>query len=477
MSILDTIVAQRRARIARDGHTMGSAIPAARTAPAAAFGAAPFLVCEVKRRSPSRGDILPGADAVAQAGRYAAAGVRNVSVLTEEDNFGGSLGDLARIKAAFPGIALLRKDFLLDVEDVDVSWRAGADAVLLIASLVDGPTLAAMHERARALGMEALVEVHDEADVAKARVFAPPLVGINGRDLRTFTVDPLHPVRLRDRIDWPARLVYESGVAAPEDVLLARSSGFDGVLVGETVMRRPETIPGLVTALDGPAAAFWRGTCGRMRRGRPLVKVCGITNVEDAGSAVALGADMLGFVMAPSKRRAEPRLVRELANLDVLKVAVVVTERRDGVPRLDPAVEELLHEGLLDAVQLHGDETPTECAQIAFPYYKALRMRSVDEVAAMADYRCPRVLADAYSPAASGGTGQRVPSEIIAEIRKQRPLWIAGGIGPDNVGEVLRDFSPELIDASSRLEESSGRKDRKKLETFFTEIQRHAEVQ
>ncbi|HEY9592831.1 MAG TPA: phosphoribosylanthranilate isomerase, partial [Spirochaetia bacterium] len=190
-----------------------------------------------------------------------------------------------------------------------------------------------------------------------------------------------------------------------------------------------------------------------------------------------LGADMLGFVMAPSKRRAEPRLVRELAGLDVLKVAVVVTERHDGVPRLDPAVAELLHEGLLDAVQLHGDETPTECAQIAFPYYKALRMRSVAEVAAMADYRCPRVLADAYSPAASGGTGQRVPSEIIAEIRKQRPLWIAGGIGPDNVAEVLRDFSPELIDASSRLEESSGRKDRKKLETFFTEIQRHAEVQ
>jgi phosphoribosylanthranilate isomerase len=207
------------------------------------------------------------------------------------------------------------------------------------------------------------------------------------------------------------------------------------------------------------------------------VKVCGITNPADAETAAELGADMLGFVMAPSKRRAEPALLRELAGLDILKVAVVVTERQDGIPRLDPAVDGLLRDGLLDAVQLHGDESPGECADIAFPYFKALRMRSTAEVEAMAGFRCPRVLADAYSPVASGGTGQRVPAEIIDRIRAERPLWIAGGIGPDNVAEVLRAFRPELIDASSRLEESSGRKDRNKLETFFREIRRNADVQ
>ena len=116
-------------------------------------------------------------------------------------------------------------------------------------------------------------------------------------------------------------------------------------------------------------------------------------------------------------------------------------------------------------------------AHASYMVLSAHRKRSEAEVDAMGGYRCPRVLADAYSAAASGGTGLRVPSGIIMRIRAERPLWIAGGIGPDNIAEVLRDFSPELIDASSRLEESSGRKDRNKLKAFFTEIQRHAEVQ
>jgi indole-3-glycerol phosphate synthase/phosphoribosylanthranilate isomerase len=477
MNILDTIVDQRRNRIRAHGHTMGAAVPDARSAPLVSFGATPFLICEVKRRSPSRGDILPGVDAVAQARRYADQGVRSVSVLTEQDNFGGSLEDLARIKAALPGLALLRKDFLLDLEDIDVSWRAGADAVLLIASLLDAGRLSAMHARALSRGMQALVEVHDASDVEKCRRFAPGLVGVNGRDLRTFGVDMLHPVKLRPAIDWKARLVFESGVEGPEGVRIARSAGFDGVLVGEAVMHAPGLIPGLITALEEKQAGFWSRVCGLMSPGRPLVKVCGITREKDAETAVELGADMLGFVMAPSKRRADAGLVRALGKLLVLKVAVVVTGRQAGIPRLDSEVSDLLQEGLIDAVQLHGDELPEECADIAFPYFKALRMKSRDDAGAMAAFRCPRVLADAYSPAATGGTGQRVPSEIIDAIRRERPLWIAGGIGPDNVAEVMRSFAPELIDASSRLEEESGRKDRAKLETFFKEIERHADVQ
>ena len=109
--------------------------------------------------------------------------------------------------------------------------------------------------------------------------------------------------------------------------------------------------------------------------------------------------------------------------------------------------------------------------------HKALRMKSIEEVGAIDGFHCPRVLADAYSPHAAGGTGQRVPTEIIDAIRRKRPLWIAGGIGPDNVGEVVCNFSPELIDASSRLEEDSGRKDRGKLGRFFREIETHANVQ
>ena len=256
MSVLDSIVEKRRARIAREGHAQGESLPAARLHPIVPFGAAPFLVCEVKRRSPSRGDIASGIDAVGQARVYAQGGVRSVSVLTEQDNFSGSLADLSRIKQALPGVAALRKDFLLDVEDVEVSWRAGADAVLLIASILDAGTLAEMHRRAVELGMQALVEVHDGRDIEKCRPFAPPLVGINCRDLRTFSLDLLLPLRLRPLIDWSARLLFESGIRSPEDVRLARGGGFDGVLVGEAAMRSPGKRPGASRRLLGDDGRF-----------------------------------------------------------------------------------------------------------------------------------------------------------------------------------------------------------------------------
>lgn len=514
MSVLDRIVAQRRRRIETQGHALGASLPAARTLPHVAFGADPFLVCEVKRRSPSRGEIAPDLDALAQARLYAARGVRSISVLTEEDNFGGSLDDLAAIKTALPHVAVLRKDFLLDEEDVEVSWRAGADAVLLLASVLDAGALAAMHRKARDLGMQALVEVHDEADVEKCRSFAPELTGINSRDLATFSVDLLHPLTLKPRIDWRTRLLFESGVRGPEDVMLALSAGFEGVLVGETAVRSPDSVSGLLSAFGHRPGDFWARLCARVRPGRPLVKICGITRAADAERASALGADALGFVFAKSKRRVEPALLRELADLDVLKVAVVVTGESDksasrytadfaeyrgaGSPaRLDPELKELLDAGLLHAVQFHGEEQPDECAALAFPYYKAVRVRGPAELAAMAGYRCPRVLADAWSPHAAGGTGQQIPRELIRELaglagglagqaqnpaghaggpRKGMPLWLAGGLGPETVGEVIRELSPELIDASSGLEESPGCKDRTKLENYFREIDRNAHI-
>jgi indole-3-glycerol phosphate synthase/phosphoribosylanthranilate isomerase len=478
MSVLDRIVTQRRRRIQQQGHALGATLPAARALPLVPFGADPFLVCEVKRRSPSRGDIAPDLDALAQARLYAARGVRSISVLTEEDNFGGSLDDLAAIKTALPHVAVLRKDFLLDEEDVEVSWRAGADAVLLIASVLDADTLATMYRTARRLGMQALVEVHDTEDVDKCRAFSPELTGINSRDLATFTVDLLHPLRLRPRIDWTTRLLFESGVRGPEDVMLALSAGFNGVLVGETAVKSPDSVAGLVSAFGPRPGDFWTRLCARVRPGRPLVKICGITRAADAEKAAALGADALGFVFAQSKRRAEPALLRDLAGLDVLKVAVVVAgDASRGSPvELDPEVKELLDAGLLHAVQFHGAEQPDECAALAFPYYKAVRVRGTADIEAMAGFRCPRVLADAWSAHAAGGTGQQIPRELAGEVRKRTPLWLAGGLGPDNVGEIIRELSPELVDASSGLEESPGCKDRTKLERYFREIDRHAHV-
>jgi len=476
MTIVEKIVARRRDRVAREGHWLGTRAREARDVPVASFGALPFLVCEVKRRSPSKGDIAPDVDVMEQAQVYARAGVRNISVLTEEDNFGGSLEDLRRIKRELPGVAVLRKDFLLDEEDIEVSWRAGADAVLLIASILDEETLANLHHAASARGLAALVEVHDVEDVARCRPIAPKLVGINCRDLATFKVDLAHPLVLRPSVDWEARTVFESGIRGDEDVRFALSGGFDGVLVGETAMKSPTAVPALLAGFSQKQNDFWRRLYARRRNGQPLAKVCGITRHQDAEAAISLGADALGFVMAPSNRRASLQLLKELSDLDCLKVAVVVTERENGKPRLDHDVRRALEDRLVDAVQFHGEEAADECAALAFPYYKAVRVKGMQDVESMGQYRCPRVLADAWSAEAAGGTGKRIPHELARAVGERGPLWIAGGIGPENVGEVVRTLHPELLDASSRLEAASGVKDHEKLKVFFEEMQRNAEV-
>jgi indole-3-glycerol phosphate synthase/phosphoribosylanthranilate isomerase len=476
MTVVEKIVARRRERIALEGHWLGTRAREARDVPLVSFGLDPFLVCEVKRRSPSRGDIASKIDVVEQARAYVRAGVRSISVLTEEDSFGGSLEDLERVKRELPGVAVLRKDFLLDEEDIDVSWRAGADAVLLIASLLDEDTLVSLHRAAQKRGLAALVEAHDAVDITRCRRLAPALVGINTRNLATFKVDLAHPLSLRPLVDWKTRLVFESGIRGPEDVLFARSGGFDGILVGETAMRLPEAVPGLVASFGWAHNDFWKRLYARRKPGRTLVKICGITRRQDAEAAINLGADVLGFVMAPSKRRVSLELLRHFADLDSLKVAVVVTERDHGTPRLDSDVRRALDAGLVDAVQFHGEEKPDECATLAFPYYKAVRIKGMQDVESMTHYRCPRVLADAWAADATGGTGKRIPEELARAVSDRGPLWIAGGIGPENVGEVVRVLRPELIDASSRLEASSGGKDREKLRAFFEEIDRNAEI-
>jgi len=191
-----------------------------------------------------------------------------------------------------------------------------------------------------------------------------------------------------------------------------------------------------------------------------LVKICGITRAEDGEAAVRLGADILGFVFAPSPRRAQPEVVRQLAHLAVPKVAVVVDE-------IPAEVKELLAAGLLDAVQYSGDEAPALCAANNWPYYKALRVADQAGLAALEDWRCPRVLLDAWSAAAYGGTGKRLDPAVLQAAQAKTELWMAGGISADNISEIVRDHQPELVDLSSSLESAPGLKDPAKLEAFF----------
>jgi len=452
---------------------MGADVPRRRRVGLVPFGREPFIICEIKRRSPSRGEIAVGADAREQAWNYVRRGIKNVSVLTEKNFFSGSLNDLIQVKHSFPRLCVLRKDFIVDAEDIDVSYRAGADAVLLIAAMHDTKCLKALYLRAKALGLAVLCEIHDERDLGKAKELGPAFTGINSRNLEDFSIDPRTPEILREKISWKTNAVFESGIQGAEDVRRALVSGFSGVLVGESVMKDPDRIYKMSVSFFGEAGGFWQRLFLRKKPGLPLVKVCGITNEDDAREAKECGADVLGFIFAESPRSTKPGLLEKMHDHDILKTGVVVT--KDAI--VDNRLIKLIEDGLLDVLQLHGDESPEICRGLPFPYYKALRVRGETDIKRMDRYNCPRVLADAYDKDRAGGTGRRISDDLVEHMSRRYPLWLAGGIGPGNIGYIVRSFQPELIDASSGLESEPGKKDHRKIRKLFREIEGAANIQ
>jgi indole-3-glycerol phosphate synthase len=207
------------------------------------------VIAEIKRASPSKGDLQPDLDARAQARAYVEGGAAAISVLTEPDRFKGDLRDLADVAAL--GVPALRKDFLVDPYQVWEARAAGASAVLLIVAALDEPTLAWLHDEALGAGLAALVEVHDTSEAAAARRIGATIVGVNARDLRTFELDRDGFARLRPELPDDALAVAESGIRDPDDVRKAADEGADAVLVGEALVRAEEptaTVAALVDA-------------------------------------------------------------------------------------------------------------------------------------------------------------------------------------------------------------------------------------
>lgn len=247
---LDTILDAHRQAAALDPRPIGDLVDAARSEPAtrgfaAALAAAEGLavVAEVKKRSPSRGDLAPEAVPGVLAKAYAAGGATCLSVLTDAEFFGGSPGDLGEARAA-TDLPVLRKDFTVSERDVCDARLIGADAVLLIVAALSDDELGRFLALAGEVGLDALVEVHDEAEVERALAAGAALVGVNQRDLATFEVDTDRAVRVAAAIPGGVVKVAESGIRGPEDAGRLAAAGYDAVLVGES----------LVTS-DDPAAA------------------------------------------------------------------------------------------------------------------------------------------------------------------------------------------------------------------------------
>jgi indole-3-glycerol phosphate synthase len=215
---------------------------------AALLGAGfPAVIAEVKRRSPSKGEIRPDFDPVACARAYAENGAAALSVLTDEHYFGGHLDYLRAIHAEV-GLPILRKDFVVDGYQIDEARVAGADAVLLIVAGLEDELLRALHGRARELGLDVLVEVHDEGELERALGLEADLLGVNNRNLHTFQTDLAVTEKLAARLfgrESEARageilLVAESGIRSLQDLERLEAAGAGAFLVGESLMRQPD---------------------------------------------------------------------------------------------------------------------------------------------------------------------------------------------------------------------------------------------
>jgi len=258
--VLDDIVAGVRADLARrQGETSEADLRAALADVDPPRDPMPHLrapgssvIAEVKRRSPSKGDLAEIADPAALAQQYAAGGAAAISVLTEERRFSGSLADLRAVRAAVD-VPVLRKDFIVEPYQVLEARAAGADLVLLIVAALDGDTLRQLHDQARELGMAVLVEVHDEAETERAVALGAELLGVNARNLKTLAVDDDTFGRLAPLVPEDRVLVAESGISGPVDVKRFVAEGAGAVLVGEALVKDGDP-EGAVRAMTGITA-------------------------------------------------------------------------------------------------------------------------------------------------------------------------------------------------------------------------------
>ena len=238
MSYLEGIGAWTRERLEERRETRSLAAALLHTG-------AKSVIAEVKRASPSQGDIAPGADPTEVAQAYERAGAAAISVLTSGRDFGGSYADLAAVRAVVD-VPILCKDFFVDVWQVTEARVHGADAILVLLALVEDNLAADLIQAAEDLEMEAIVEVHSGPELERALDLGTPIIGVNARDLTTLEVDRGRQIELLRRLPKGLLRIAESGIETPDQARAVREAGADALLVGTALMRDPDLLPALV---------------------------------------------------------------------------------------------------------------------------------------------------------------------------------------------------------------------------------------
>jgi indole-3-glycerol phosphate synthase/phosphoribosylanthranilate isomerase len=373
-------------------------------------------IAEVKRRSPSAGDLRPDADPPTLAKAFEETGAAAVSILVDE-RFGGSFDDLAAARATTT-LPLLAKGFFDDQGDLLQARIAGADAALLLLRDLEDEQARLMLAGGRELGLDLLVEAHDADELERAVTLDADIIGVNARDLGTFAIDRATQLALIASAPHDRVVIAESAIGNRAMAAEAELAGADAILVGSALMRADDPAGKLADILA-----------------RPLVKVCGLTREGDVAAAAEAGADLAGFVLAESPRRAEaPLPVPET----MLSVAVCVGEPADAGT---------------DLVQLYPEEDGHRGRN-------GVLLREGEAVATVRDL--PWLGSDEHHWDEAAGTSGRI--------------LLAGGLGPENVRAAIDAVRPWCVDASRSLELSPGVKDHDRVRAFVEVARSHQRV-
>jgi indole-3-glycerol phosphate synthase/phosphoribosylanthranilate isomerase len=457
-TILAEILAARRARLAR-----GEFSPVARPQLPSdgrrflgAVGRSPAVIAEIKHRSPSAGVLLPGAgEAIESTARaFRRGGAAALSVVVEQDYFGGEPAWIQRAKAA-SGLPVLMKDFIVDEVQLDFALSLGADAVLLIVSALTAAELSRLHAAARSRGLAVLVEAHGAAEVPSALAVGPALVGVNARDLRTFEVD-LAAVEAAGRaIPESVVRVAESGVRTAADVRRLSAAGYGAFLVGETLLK------------SGDGAKALRYLLGR---GTTEVKICGLTREEDVALCLRLGADWIGLIFSQrSPRRLtleKGRALAEAARGAMGAKGVVAVFGGNTTEEVRAAASFVRP----DAVQL--TDPPGE---VEPPFGPALWQTigvGRDDLDEALSWPGDVLHFDSAPGGRPGGTGTVFDWSMLLSVGLRRPFVVAGGLRAENVRAAIAAAHPFAVDTASGVESSPGIKDEAKVAAFVEEVRR-----
>lgn len=479
----------------------------------------PAVMGEIKRASPSKGDIDISANAAQQAILYAKGGASVISVLTEPKWFKGSLNDLRAARDAIANMpnrpALLRKDFIVDRYQIDEARLYGADTILLIVAMLTETALFDLYAYAQTLDMEPLVEVNNQEEMKLAMKLGAKVIGVNNRNLHDFAVDLETTSRLAKDLQAGVTLCALSGITGRSDVEKYVGEGVGAVLVGEALMRSKDKGK-FIDELLGKSSAIAsekrkeEEEQQQQQRPAPLVKICGTRTEEGALAAAEAGADFIGLIFAEGRKRTvsvaqasrivsrvklassrehspSPPSSGQSCSIETaggwfaMQADILRQQSNRGGPLFvgvfqNQDLETVLHAKSavpLDVVQLHGDEPLEWCGLIPGPVFRAFGCR--EGALRKTGLHALPVLDATSKEGVKGGSGTRLDWEEARRVMQQEEedddddagvrVLLAGGLTPDNVAEALARTRAAGVDVSSGVE-TDGEQDPDKIRAF-----------